>query len=143
MPSIGAFALRRLFKRRAIAGAQLLAMALAIGVPLSLQAVTTVSGNAAYQSAINADSGDSLITVIAPGAETAERYQQVQDDAAYAVKSAVGDRIEKLLEFGRIASFGVVTVNGKQFSSDPPVPSLLASYYPALMQHAGLLSGAW
>jgi hypothetical protein len=143
MPSTGAFALRRLFKRRAIAGAQLLAMALAIGVPLSLQAVTTVSGNAAYQSAISANSGDSLITVIAPGAETAERYQLVQDDAAYAVKSAVGDRIEKLLEFGRIASFGVVAVNGKQFSSDPPVPSLLASYYPALMQHAGLLSGAW
>jgi hypothetical protein len=63
MPSIGALALRRLFKRRAIAGAQMFAMAVAIGVPLALKSVTTVAGNAGYVSAIDINSRDALVTI--------------------------------------------------------------------------------
>jgi hypothetical protein len=143
MPSVGALALRRLFKRRALAGAQMLAMALAIGVPLSLQSVTTVAGNAGYASAINVNSVDSLVTIISPGAQTADSYQQVQTDDANAVLSAVGDRLEKIAELGRIASFEIKTVNGKQYVNDPPAPNLTAAYYPALQQNAAVVSGAW
>lgn len=143
MPSIGRLTLRRLFKRRAIAGAQLLAMALAIGVPLSLQSVTTVAGNAGYVSAIDVNSRDSLVTITTIGAETEEKYQITQSEAASAVSSSVGNRLERILEFGRIASFSILTVNGKEYGSDPPAPSLLASYYPALDQHATLVSGEW
>jgi hypothetical protein len=143
MPSIGALALRRLLKRRAIASAQLFAMALAIGVPLSLQSVTTVAGNAGYLSAISANSRDSLVTIITSGAETADSYKLVQRDIESAVLTTVGNRLDKILEFGRIASFDFLTVNGKQVGFDPPVPNLLASYYPSLEKHAGLLQGTW
>jgi hypothetical protein len=143
MPSAGALALRRLSKRRAIAGAQMLAMALAIGVPLALQSVTTVAGDAAYVSAIDVNSRDSVVTMIASGAETAEEFQQVQTDNANAVSVALGDRLEKIAELGRISSFDIQTVNGKQFGSNPPAPNLSAAYYPALQQNATLASGAW
>jgi hypothetical protein len=143
MPSIGALAVRRLFKRRAIAGAQMFAMALAIGVPLALQSVTTVAGNAGYVSAIDINSRDALVTIIASGAETADEYQKVQSDSAGAVSSAVGDRLVKIVELGRISSFDIQTVNGQQFASDPPVPDLEAAYYPALERNAALVSGTW
>ena len=63
LPSIGALTLRRLLKRRALAGAQLLAMALAIGVPISLQSVTTVAGDVGYRTVIDVTSRESLDSV--------------------------------------------------------------------------------
>jgi hypothetical protein len=134
--------MRRLRRGLAVALAQCAAMALAIGVPIALQFSATESADAAYLTALNLSSRDSVATVELEGAATPDRYQSLQGGAANAVIVQTGGRLTEIAEYATTSSFRVVNVNGGPYPLED-LPPLTAMLYPALEAKAQLVAGVW
>lgn len=136
-------ALRRLNRHRAIAFAQAGAMSLAVGLPLALQFVMSISADAAYQAAIDVRSRDSLVTIEKIGAQNPNTYDAAQSTTQRSVQYTTKNLLSRVSAYGRVTPFLIATLNGRAYSADAGLPRLAGVLYPELESKAVLTGGAW
>jgi hypothetical protein len=123
-----------------MAFAQCIAIALALGVPLSLQLVGDGAAQAGYQSLLGARGGSSIVVIEDAGIASPAGFADFQQSTARLVDGQVGADLKLMTSYVRAGSFRTNTKNGKAFAGDA---NLTAAYYPDLLTHVALVNGVW